>query len=133
MTGRLIVAIVTTVLEEAVIAAILFWGLPELGIRVPLAAPIAVMAAWLAYSIFTYRMGSRALTRKQMPGLPHMVGSTGRVVVALKPDGLVRIRGELWLARSVSGDMPPGRDVVVVGQDGLKLEVRESSDRAETR
>ena len=127
MTARLILAIFSTLLEEAAIVAIVLWALPEVGIDIPLPALIAIMAAWLTYSVLTYRLGSRALKRKQIPGLPHMVGSKGKVVAALAPEGLVKIRGELWIAKSASGEMESGGKVVVVGQDGLKLVVRESS------
>ena len=126
MTARLILAIVSTLLEEAAIVVIVRWALPEIGINIPLPGLIAVMVVWLAYSVFTYRLGSRALKRDQVIGLPHMVGSKGKVVNALAPDGLVRIRGELWVAKSASGEMETGEEVVVVGQDGLKLVVRES-------
>ncbi len=123
MTARLIFAIVSTLLEEAALAVIVLLGLPRLGIQVPLAGLIVIMALWLAYAVFTYRMGSRALRRKQVVGLPHMVGSRGKVVSPLAPEGLVRIRGELWVAKSASGEMELGEEVVVVGQDSLKLVV----------
>lgn len=127
MTARLIFAIISTLLEEAAIVAVVRWALPEIGVRIPLPFLIIIMTAWLAYSIFTYRMGSRALKRKHVLGLPHMVGSKGEVVAALSPEGLVRIRGELWAAKSVSGNLQPGGEVIVVEQDGLKLVVRESN------
>ena len=100
---------------------IVLWGLPQLGIEIPLAGLIALMAAWLALSVFTYRMGSRALKRKPIVGLPTMVGSKGKVVSPLAPEGLVRIKGELWVATSVGKSIDTGEEVIVVGQDGLKL------------
>ncbi len=127
MKGRLIIAIVSTVLEEAALAAGVLWGLPKLGIHVPLWVLIIVMAAWGAYTVITYRMGSRALRKKPIAGLLDMVGSEGEVVSPLIPEGLVRIKGELWGAKSVSGGMDTGEEIIVVGQDGLKLAVRKSS------
>ena len=124
MSVRLILAIFSTLLEEAALLVIVLWGLPQLGIHIPLAGLIAVMVAWGAFSIFTYRMGSRALRRKPVIGLPTMVGSKGKVVSPLARDGLVRIQGELWEAKSAGRRIHTGEKVTVVGQDGLKLIVR---------
>jgi len=125
--GRLILAIFSTLLEETAIVVIVLWGLPQIGIQIPLWGLIALMVVWLAYSVFTYRVGSRALRMKQVVGLPDMIGTKGEVVSPLAPEGLVRIKGELWVAKSASGEMEPGGEVIVVRQDSLKLVVRESS------
>ena len=128
MSARLIWAIFSTLLEEAAIVAIMLWGLPYLGIRnFPLAGLIALMVAWGAYSVIIYRRGSRALKKEPLSGLPDMVGSQGEVVSPLAPEGLVRIKGELWQAKSAGGGMDTGEEVMVVGQDGLKLIVRKRS------
>ena len=127
MSGRLIIAIVSTTLEEAALAAGVLWGLPKLGIHIPLWVLIIVMLAWCAYTVITYRMGSRALRRKPVDGLIAMLGSEGEVVSPLVPEGMVRIKGELWRAKSASGRMDTGEEVTVVGQDRLKLIVRKRS------
>lgn len=126
MTGRLIFSIISTLLEEAAIAVIVLWGLPQVGIQIPLWGLIIIMVAWVAYSIFAFRLGTRALIRKEVAGLPNMIGTKGEVVSPLTPEGLVRIKGELWVARSATGEMEPGGEVIVVGQERLKLVVRES-------
>lgn len=100
------------------------WGLPKLDIHVPLWVLIIVMAAWATYTITIYRMGSRALRRKPIVGLLNMVSSKGEVVRSLVPEGLVRIKGELWKAKSDRGRLDTGEKVIVVGQDGLNLTVR---------
>ncbi|MFC2036063.1 NfeD family protein [Chloroflexota bacterium] len=128
MRARLILAIVSTLLEEAALVAIVLWALPEIDVHIPLFGLIALMVVWGVYSIATYRMGSRALRRKPVTTLPDMVGSRGKVVSPLVPEGLVRIKGELWVAKSTSGEMEPGEKVIVVEQDSLKLVVSESSD-----
>ncbi len=127
MSGRLIIAIVSTTLEEAALVAGVLWGLPKLGIHIPLWVLIIVMVAWGTYTIITYRMGSRALRRKPVHGLTAMLGSEGKVVSPLVPEGMVRIKGELWRAGSASGRLDTGEKVTVVGQDGLKLVVRKSN------
>ena len=127
MRARLVIAIISIVLEEAALGAIVLLGFPRLGIKIPLPGLIAMMMVWLVYSVFTYRVGSRALRRKQLDGLPNMVGSRGKVVNSLAPEGLVRVKGELWVAKAASGEMEPGEEVIVTQQDGLKLVVCKSS------
>lgn len=130
MRTRLILAILSTLLEEIATAAIVVWGLPRIGITIPLAGLIALMAAWGAYSVITYQLGSRALRRQQVVGLPDMVSSKGNVVIRLAPEGMVRIRGELWAAKSNGGEINPGEEVIVTGQNGLKLVVRARNPRS---
>jgi len=127
VTVRLIIAIVSTVLEEAALAVGVLWGLPRLGIHIPLWVLIIVMVAWGAYTVITYRMGSRALRRKPVGGLTAMVGSKGEVATPLAPEGFIRIKGELWRATSVDKSIEVGDEVTVVGQNGLKLAVRKNS------
>ncbi len=119
-------AIFSTMLEEAAIVAVVLWGLPQLGIYIPLAGLIALMVAWGAFSIVFYRMGSRALRKKPIVGLPDMVGSKGKVVSPLAPNGVIRIGAELWEAASAGRRIKIGEQVTVVGRDGLTLIVRKS-------
>jgi len=127
MTGRLIIAIISTILEEVAIVIIVRWGLPEIGVNIPIPGLIAIMVAWLVYSIFTFRMGTRALKKTPVTNLPDMIGSEGKVVSTLAPQGIVRIKGELWIATSASGVLEPGGEVIVIGQDRLKLIVQENT------
>ena len=124
MTARLILAIISTLLEEAAIVVIALWGLPQVGIQIPIPGLIVLMAIWGTFSIFTYRMGSRALRKKPTIGLPDMTGSKGKVVSPLVPEGLIKIKGELWMAKSANGDIDINEEVTVVERDGLKLIVR---------
>ncbi|MBI2980437.1 MAG: hypothetical protein HYY41_06410 [Chloroflexi bacterium] len=124
MMVRLILAIVSTLLVEAALVVVMLWGLPELGVRISLPGLIALMVAWGAYAVVSYRISSRVLRQRPLLSLPDMVGSKGEVVTSLVSEGLVRIKGELWIAKSESGEMKLGDKVVVVGQDSLKLLVR---------
>jgi membrane-bound ClpP family serine protease len=121
MTARLIIAIVTTALEEAAIAVVVLWLLPEIDVHIPLFALILIMLAWAGFAVFTYHMGSRALRKKPEGGLSDMLGTRGEVVKRLDPEGMVRIKGELWKAKSAGRKINAGEEVTVVGQKGLKL------------
>lgn len=124
--ARLIMAIVSTLLEEIALVVILLWTLPEINIRIPLPAIIVLMVAWAALSVVIYQIGSRALKMKALISLPDMVGCRGKVVSPLTPEGLVRIKSELWIAKSTGGEMETGEKVIVVEQSGLKLVVQNS-------
>lgn len=123
---RLIFAIVSTIIEEIAIVAAGIWGLPQIGVDFPLWATILVMISWLSYSVYTFKKGTKALKIGHILGMPNMVGTKGRVTSALNPEGWVRIRGELWSAKSLSGEIQQGQDIIVIGQKRLKLEVKET-------
>ena len=121
MRARFILAIVSTLLQEAVVAAIFLLILPEFGIIVPIRWLIVILLVWGILATAIYQIGSQALRKKPLPGLPSMIGTQGIVVKQLNPNGLVQIRGELWNAASASGKIRAGEEVTVVGQEGLKL------------
>jgi membrane-bound serine protease (ClpP class) len=127
MTARLILAIISNLIEETALVVIVLWGLPRLGIHIPLAGLIALMVAWGAFSVTIYRLGSRALRRKPIPGLSAMIGSKGKVLSPLAPQGVIKIKSELWEAKTADRKINAGAEVTVVGQDGLKLTVRKRS------
>ncbi len=124
MSGRLILNIISTIVEEAAALYAGLWLLPHLGVNIPVPLLLFAMLAWLAWTIFTYRKGTAALRRKPVNGLGDMKGLKGIVVRPLDPEGMVKIRGELWAGRAVSGRIDSGARVVVVDRRGLQLLVR---------
>jgi len=58
MSGRLIVAIVTTLIYELALIAVVLWGLPRLGIYIPMPGLVVLVLALGAVAIATYRKGS---------------------------------------------------------------------------
>ena len=122
--ARLVLAIVSTALEEVAIWVIWRWGLPQLEVNIPLYVLIVVMVGWLVWSAGFFIFVTRTLRRQKIVGLPTMVDSRGKVTSPLTPEGMVTIKSELWQAESVEGDVGKGEEVMVVGQDGLKLMVR---------
>ncbi len=126
--SRLIVAIISTILEEIAIVVIWRWGLPQMDIYLSDFMLIMVMVGWLAYSIFTFWFVTRSLRRELVVGLPTMVGSKGKAVSPLTPVGQVRIKGETWGAESIDRNIDTGEPILVVGEDGLKLMVRKAGN-----
>jgi membrane-bound serine protease (ClpP class) len=127
MSGRLIVAIVTTLLYELALIAVVLWGLPRLGIYVPIPGLVVLVLALGVVAIATYRKGSQALGKKVVVGLSSMIGSKAKVVSKLDPEGMVKVKGELWKAQSTGERIDVGEEVTVVGQKRLKLIVRRDS------
>ena len=127
ITGRLVAAIVSTAMELTIIALGILWGLPRLGARLPfwtlVTILVPVMVLWTMYSIFIYRKGSVALKRSHIVGMQNMIGTKGVVVKPLNPEGMVSIRSELWQARSTEGNIKTGAQIIVTGQERLKLMV----------
>jgi membrane-bound serine protease (ClpP class) len=130
MSGRLMLAILSTILEETALAVVVLIGLPELGIHLPLATLIALMIVWAVIAVIVYRAGSRALRKKPMAGLESIIGTKGRVVRPLDPDGLIRIGGELWRAKSTANRIDIGEEVTIVERKGTILIVRAVDEQA---
>ncbi len=124
-TERLIFAIIGTSLQEAILFAVWRWGLPYLGIDLPLYILILGTIAVLIYSVIIFRVVTRTLSRRDVVGLPDMINGKGKVVSLLSPEGQVKIKGEIWNAWSMDGDIDRGDEIIVMGQDdGLRLIVR---------
>ena len=119
--GRLVLAVISSIIEEAALAVIVLVGLPELGINLPITVLVVLMIAWAAIAVFSYRAGSNALKRKPLVGLGSMVGVRGKVVKPLKPEGLIKTGGELWRAKSIGEDIDRGVEIIVIGQDASVL------------
>jgi len=124
MNGRLLIAVVTTILDEALVIFMLVWGLPKLGIKLPVTVLVAIGIVWTGFAVLLYVSGSKILRKKPLAGQTDMIGFQGRVVKDLSPAGMIKINGELWAARSAAGNIRKNEEVEVESQDGLTLIVR---------
>jgi len=74
----------------------------------------------------------RAHRRKPEAGKEELIGEVGRVVEDLDPEGMVKLHGELWKARSKRGErLPVGTRVRVVEVRGLTLVVEKFDTQQE--
>jgi len=58
--------------------------------------------------------------QKKMVGAETLIGATGTVVTSCRPNGQVRVDGEIWGARCEEG-ADVGDKITVVGRDDLTL------------
>ena len=87
------------------------WVIPTIG------AVIGTIAAFIIYRVVR--------THRQQPttGREELKGKTATVRVALKPEGQVFYRGEIWTAVLDQGEAQPGEEVIITKTEGLRLHV----------
>ncbi len=84
---------------------------------------VALCAVACAGGVLIAGTALRQRLRGTLVGLPELRGTSGVAVTALAPAGIVRVAGENWSARSVSGALPAGAPVHVLGVRGVRLDV----------
>lgn len=88
--------------------------------------PVIIIAVVVEASetLFTLWWSRRAPPKV---GPETLIGATGRVVETLRPIGRVRVRGEVWQARS-HDEVETGARIRVTARDRLTLEVDRHED-----
>ena len=126
-------AVVSSIVEQGVLVAVVLWLLPRFGINIPLWALAVMVIALGVYGYVGYRLGRTALERKPMMALEAMLGSQCTVMTPLAPRGYVKVGSEMWRASSRGLVIEKGQEVVIVGIEELTLLVAplDSDDREE--
>jgi membrane-bound ClpP family serine protease len=90
------------------------------------------VAGWCLVALCAFASGAalvvattalRQRLRGTLVGLPPLRGTEGVAVTSLHPVGVVQVAGEKWTAESVSGPLPAGATIHVLGVRGVRLEV----------
>jgi len=99
--------------------------------RVPLWLWILLPVGKALVSALFYLLFVKKILRKRpRHGLWTLIGRKARTLAQLNPDGQIQIDGEIWAARSLSGDViPVDRDVLICEIEGRLLLV-ETLDKA---
>jgi len=79
------------------------------------------------FFVFILGLGVKAQRRRPTTGVEGLIGEQGDVIQTLKPEGKVRVSGEIWNAESLSGAVEKGCRIQVVKINGLKLVVEPST------
>jgi len=75
------------------------------------------------FFVFVLGFGIRAQRRKIVTGIEGFVGANGEVLTTLEPTGTVTVRGEIWNAESLAGNIGKGEKIIVRQMKNLKLYV----------
>jgi membrane-bound serine protease (ClpP class) len=116
--------VLASLLDDAALLVLLFLGLKFFHVKITWAIILAVIVVVVIFFIIMHKAVVPALRRRKITGAEGMMGLTGKVTQALRPQGEIKIKGEYWEAKSVDGNVSLGEDVEVVGINGLVLEVK---------
>jgi len=119
-----IYSLVSSVIQEIAIAALLLWVLPAFGVKVPAWVVAAVLACYAVYCYIMYRVGHPTVLYEGVTGPDAIIGSTGAVETIMQNEVWVRIEGELWKASCPDSELKAGDEVTVTAIEGLSLTVR---------
>jgi membrane-bound serine protease (ClpP class) len=86
-----------------------------------IASTLGTLVALVAALLY---IAAQAFRKRSKTGSEGLIGQSGTAETDLKPSGKVTLAGELWMARSLEGDIPAGTAVTVEGAEGLTLKVR---------
>ena len=86
------------VLDEALLVALVLLALWKLGVNLSPAVIITVVVVLGLLVFVLYRTIMSLVRRKQVGGREGMIGLQGKVVTPLTPEGVIKVRGELWKA-----------------------------------
>jgi membrane-bound serine protease (ClpP class) len=100
--------------------------------QVSLPVAIAIAAVFVLFVGFALGKALKARRARPRTGQEELLGELGTVRETLAPEGLVFVHGEIWRARSSTGQtIPPGTPVRVhTMADGLVLEVEATEEPA---
>jgi membrane-bound serine protease (ClpP class) len=93
----------------------------------PVLAAVAVLAA-AAFALVISRIRI-ALRRPHATGVSVLVGCRGVALSGLDPNGQVRVRGEIWRARTEGEVLLKDEPIEVLGVEGLTLVVRRVAEQ----
>ena len=120
INARLILTILVSLIDEAIIILIIFFVLSLFDIEMPLWLIITLVLVLSALTFVVYR----ALSKKPLLGFESMIGKSGMTVSPIARKGTIKIGNELWQSETEHEYIEAGVEVIVTGQTGLKLNIR---------
>ncbi len=93
-------------------------------VKMPDWVGVMLLGFWVVKDLALYPFLRQAYEENPRSGAQLMVGLRGIVTADLRPEGYIRVRGELWRARATTEPVQKGTRVEVVGvRDRLTLAV----------
>jgi membrane-bound serine protease (ClpP class) len=116
--------VLASLLDDAALLVLIFLGLRFYHVKITWPIILAAALAVVIFFVIMHKAVVPAIRRRKVTGAEGMIGMTGKVTRALKPQGAVKIKDEYWEAKSINGDIGINEDVEVVEINGLILEVK---------
>jgi membrane-bound serine protease (ClpP class) len=107
-------------------SVILFKGGPLFRVSPWLIAIVVILVG--GFILFAVQKVVQAHRHRATTGREELKGKAALVKRALKPEGFVLFKGELWAAVSESGPVEAGEEVVISRVEGLKLYVAKNKE-----
>jgi len=116
--------VLASLIDDAALLVLVFLALRFFHVKITWPIILATGLAVVIFFIIMHKAVVPAIRRRKMTGAEGMIGLTGKVTQALKPQGVIKVNDEYWKAKSVDDDVDADEDVEVVGINGLVLEVK---------
>lgn len=99
------------------------WGIARISWGVIISATVVTSLFFL----FIIGLGLKAQRAKPATGVEGMIGEIGETISELNPLGRVRVHGEIWNAKTLSGIIQAGEKIRVTAVQNLTLQVEPAS------
>ncbi|MFX1295336.1 MAG: NfeD family protein [Promethearchaeota archaeon] len=110
----------TAILEIVIIiivTIILIVYYPAFTIYIAIGAIIVI----IVYLLISYHIYKPVFGYKALEPQDEIIGKLGKAITDLNPRGQVKIRNEVWSARSSSGFISAGRKIKIVEMEGIQV------------
>jgi membrane-bound serine protease (ClpP class) len=85
---------------------------------------ILIVVLTAMFFLFAITFAIKAQRKKPVTGPEGIVGETGIAFSNLKPDGEIKVHGEIWNAESIDDEIKRGEEIIVTKIINLKLFVK---------
>jgi membrane-bound serine protease (ClpP class) len=82
----------------------------------------AVIGPAAAFDLLEIVIWLRQRSKRSITGAESMIGTIGNALTDCRPEGQVKVKGQIWKAHCPEG-VEAGDDVAVTGVDGIVLQV----------
>ncbi len=106
--------VLVSLIDDVLIVAVVILALWYFKVKLPWWAIILITLSLGAFIFVRTWFVVPSFRQKKVTGAEAMIGMECQVVESLVPLGVVKVCGELWKAKSISGDVAAGEEVEVL-------------------
>ena len=93
-----------------------------------LKAALSLLGIWIVKDMVFFPLLRHSYSVENHTGIEQLFGEIGFAIQKLSPEGYIRLRGELWKARSITGEVIEQESKVkITGGEGLLLFVEKTN------